>query len=118
MYVAYFRLGVTATGDDLKVALDTRYDELSYLGEAGEINVNVFAQYMTFVNEVTPATAEELGNEAILEGVKAYDAWAKALKDYLASADAALTAEDAKIIFIEYGAEEGQRIYRCNFTLE
>lgn len=26
--------------------------------------------------------------------------------------------EDAKIIFIEYGAEEGQRIYRCNFTLE
>lgn len=26
--------------------------------------------------------------------------------------------EDAKIIFIEYGAEEGQRIYRCNFTLD
>lgn len=86
-------------GADLKAALDTRYDELSNLANMADINVEVFAKYMTFVNEVTPATAEELGNEAILEGVKKYDAWSKALKDYLASVDAALSAEDAKIIY-------------------
>lgn len=86
-------------GNDLKAALNTRYDELSYLAQAADINVEVFAKYMTFVNEVTPATAEELGDEDILEGLKNYDGWSKQLKDYLASADAALTAEDAELIY-------------------
>lgn len=52
----------------------------------------------------------EMGYEEYFfgEGVSVVE-WADMIEEII--------PEDAKIIFIEYGAEEGQRIYRCNFEL-
>ncbi len=88
-------------GADFIAMVQTRYDELCYLGDAADLNVDYLNKYMTFVNDVVPATSAELDNATVLQTLKDYDAWTAELRALIDEMADVLTEEDAQKLYDE-----------------
>ena len=88
-------------GAGYKASVQARYDELSDLGVAANLNEDYMARYMAFVNDIQPATADGVDNATVRDTLKNYDAWTVELKNLINSMKDILGAEDAQKLYDE-----------------
>ena len=88
-------------GAGYKASVQARYNELSDLGDAADLNEDYIARYMAFVNDIQPATADGVDNATVRDTLKNYDAWTVELKNLIDSMKDTLGAEDAQKLYDE-----------------